>query len=107
MTFPTLDTSTEQETVEKGKDDKKSEENSHYQEDSSSLNNEAERQPLQVEKEAALSDKEQNKFSGNGEELQDKRGVKRKRDNDDDNDYNEMNSECLHETQGEKLILLP
>lgn len=61
-----------------------------------------------MEKETTLSDKEQNKYSGNEEELQDKRGVKRKRDDDDDDDddYNGNNSECLHETQGEKLILV-
>lgn len=106
--FPALDTSTEQETVEKRQDDKKGEEGPHecqkdIQEDSNSLNSEMKKdlntELLQLEQENVAFEIEQCKSSGIEEALEEKRGVKRKRDDDDD-DY-EMNSNNLHETQGE------
>lgn len=104
LKFSSLDKSTEQETVLKMDDEKKVEENPHrcqndIQEDSNnSLNNVEERhsEPLQVE---------QCKSSENEEALEEKRGVKRKRDDDDNDDYNE-NSEGLHETQGKKIMII-
>ncbi|XP_078375877.1 uncharacterized protein LOC144659327 isoform X2 [Oculina patagonica] len=105
--FPTLDTSTEQETVEKMEDGKKGEESPHkcqndIHEDCNSLSNEEERhsntEPLQVE---------QCKSTGNEKALEEKRGVKRKRNDDDDDDDNDdckVNSESLHETQENYLL---
>ncbi len=107
--FPTLDTSTEQETVEKMEDGKKGEESPHkcqndIHEDCNSLSNEEERhsntEPLQVE---------QCKSTGNEKALEEKRGVKRKRNDDDDDDDNDdckVNSESLHETQGKKVMII-
>ena len=116
--FATLDTSTEQEAVEKGQDDKKSEENpekcqNNIQEDSNSLNSEAEghseTEPLHVEQDIAPCDVEQCKSRGIAEASVEKRGVKRKRDDDDDDgdddDYNEKNSKSICETEGTKVIL--
>ena len=108
--FLTLDTSTEQETVGKGQDDKKSEEDSDkcqndIQNNSNSLNSEtkghSDTEPLHVEQNIAPCDVEQCKSRGITEASVEKRGVKRKRDDDDDDDdYNEKDRNSSCETQG-------
>lgn len=103
--FPTIDTS----TVEKGLDDKESEENpdkcqSDIQKESNSLNSEAEghsdTETLHVEQDIVPCDVEQCKSRGIAEASVEKRGVKRKRDDDDDDEYNEKDRNSSCETQG-------
>lgn len=109
--FPALDTSSEQEIVEKRQDDKKGEEDLYefqkgIQEDSNSLNREMEKdidnEPLQLDQKNVSVDIEQCTSSGIEEVLEEKRGIKRKRDDDDDDEYEyEMNNKSLHGPQGE------
>ena len=96
--------------VEKRQDDKKGEEDAHegqkeIQEDSNSFNREMEEkdiniEPLETNQENVTLDIEHCKSSGIGEALQEKKGIKRKR-GDDDDDY-EMNNRSSHETQGKR-----
>lgn len=105
--FPALDTSLEQEIVEKRQDDSMGEEDPHelqkdIQEDSNSLNREKEKdidnEPLQIDQENVTVDIAQSTSSGIEKALKEKRGIKRKRDNDNDDVY-EVNNKRSHETQ--------
>lgn len=75
------------------------------QEDSNSLNREMEKdidkEPLQLAQENVTVDIEPCTSSGIEKPLEEKRGIKRKRDDDaDDDEDNEMNNKSLHGPQG-------